>query len=191
MPPHIILASTSPRRRQLLSLFDIKFKAVDSGYKEVLLKHLKPKELAVYLALGKANAAATKYPRSIIIAADTVVALKNLSLGKAENRVEAFKVLKSLSGKKHFVHSSLVILNAQTKTIFKAVESAEVQFKKLSDNEINTYLNLDEYKDRAASYAAQGKGFNLIKAIKGDISTVIGMPLKSLYKGLKQMGVRF
>jgi septum formation protein len=188
--PKIILASTSPRRKQLLGLLKIKFKIVDSGYKEVLHKHLAHEELVKYLALGKAQAAAKLYTNAIIIAADTLVSFKGKSIGKPKSKQEAFLMLKSFSGKKQIVYSAAVVFNSNTKQILVGCDKAQVYFKKLSEQEINSYLTTGEYKDRAGGYGAQDRGFNLIEKIEGNITTWIGMPMEFVYNALQKLGVK-
>src|SRR3989344_3836015 len=117
MERQIILASTSPRRREIMKLLKIKFKAVDSGYEEVLHGHLPHHELVKFLALGKAKAAAKKYPKAIIIAADTLVSFKGKVLGKPKNKREAVKMLSELSGTSHTVFSGMAVMDAQAKKI--------------------------------------------------------------------------
>jgi septum formation protein len=186
----IILASTSPRRKQLLSLLGVKFTAVDSGYEEVITQDMPHEKLVVKLALGKAEEAAKKYKNAIIIAADTIVSFNGKALGKPKTKDEAVKVLKSLSGKKHLIITGLIILNSKTKKVFKSVDVVKVFFNKLSDQEILAYVKTKEPFDRAGAYAFQHKGFNLVKKIEGHVSTAIGMPMEQVYNGLKIMGVK-
>ncbi len=187
----IILASTSPRRSQILKLYGLSFKAVDSGYREVLHKHLKPKDLVKFLALGKARASAKKYRKAIIISADTVVSYNGVVFGKPKNRQEAFKFLKSLSGKKHYVYTGVAVLNSQTGEIFQAVSKEAVWARTLTDLAINSYLNLNQYKGRAGAYSPQGPGLNIVKKIKGDMTGIIGLPVGLVIKGMNKLRIKF
>src|SRR3989344_4169427 len=121
MSKQIILASISPRRRELMKLLKIKFKAVDSGYKEIVRKDLTHAELVKFLALGKAKAAAKKYPNAIIIAADTIISFKGKVVGKPKDKAQAYKILKSLSGTKHEVVTGAVVMDAGSKELLTTV----------------------------------------------------------------------
>jgi septum formation protein len=190
MNQQIILASTSPRRKQLFSLLGVKFAAVDSGYEEVITQDLPHDKLVVKLALGKAEEAAKKYKNAIIIAADTVVSFNGIALGKPKTKEEAIKVLKNLSGKKHLIVTGLVILNSKTKKVFKAANTVKIYFRKLSNQEILNYIKTGEPFDRAGAYAFQHKGFNLVEKMDGDVTTAIGLPMEIVYNGLKKFGVK-
>ncbi len=184
----IILASASPRRKQLLSLLAIKFKSVDSKYEEVLHQHLAHQDLVKFLAMGKAKAAAKKFPNAIIIAADTIVSFQGRALGKPKNAEEAIQTLRKLSGKTNEVYSGVCVIDTKTGKIVNVFDKVKVYFKKLSEIEIKNYVASKEPLDRAGSYAMQGLGFNLIKKIEGDITTVIGLPMTVVYNALKKFG---
>lgn len=191
MNRQIILASISPRRRELMKLFKIKFKAVESGYDEVVDPRLPHSELVKFLALGKAKTAAKKYPNAIIIAADTMVSFKGKAIGKPKNQREAFLMLKKFSGTVHSTVSGVVVLDAKTKQIFTHCDGIKIYFKKLSDAEIKAYLLHNEALDKAGAYGPLGKGMNLIKKIEGDYTTAIGMPLNFVFNSLLKLGVKF
>lgn len=184
----IILASTSPRRKQLLSLLAIKFKAVDPKYDEVLHQHLTHQDLVKFLAMGKAKAAAKKFSNAIIIAADTIVSFQGKALGKPKNAEEAIRTLKKLSGKAHYVYSGVAVIDTKTKKTVNVFNRVKISFRKLTKKEIENYVASKEPMDRAGSYAMQGLGFNLIKKIEGDITTVIGLPMTVVYNALKELG---
>jgi len=133
MQRQIILASVSPRRRELLKLLKIKFRAVDSGYEEIMHDHLPHRQLVKFLALGKAKAAAKKYPDSIIIAADTVVSFRGKAVGKPKNKESAFKMLKSFRGKPQDVITAAVVMDAARKKVFTTIAKSRVHIKNLSD----------------------------------------------------------
>src|SRR5579864_2345197 len=175
MQRQIILASASPRRKQLLSLLAIKYKAVDSGFVEKIHHGITPEKLVNQLALGKAKAAAKKYPKAIIIAADTVVVHNGKAMGKPKSREEAIGMLKSFSGKSHFIISGLAIVDG--KKTLAASEKVKVYFKKLSTHDIIDYIETREPMDRAGAYALQDLGFNLIAKIEGDLTAAIGLPM--------------
>ena len=186
----IILASASPRRRELLRAMGIRFSVIKSDYKEDLSLKMKPKELAVYLSGGKAKAAAQKHKGAIIIAADTFIILGVKLLGKPHTEEEARKMLRALSGRRHSVITGFTILDSDTgKSYSKAVET-RVWFKKLSLEEIDAYVKTKEPLDKAGGYAIQGRGAVLVRRIEGDYFNVIGLPLYALSEGLKKFGIR-
>jgi septum formation protein len=189
MKRQIILASISPRRRELMNLLKIKFKAVDSGYTEVMHKHLSPKDLVRFLAVGKARAAAKKYPKAIIIAADTVVSFKGKAIGKPKNKQEVFKMLKSFSGQTQEVFTGAVVLDAANKAILTTVATSKIYFKALSQKEIFTYSKSGEAMDKAGGYGPLGKGMNLLKKIEGDYTTAIGLPMEFVFNALAKLDV--
>ena len=187
----IILASTSPRRKQLVELMSIKFKAVDPGYEEVTLPGVPHEKMVKLLALGKAQAAAKKYPNAIIVAADTMVSFNGKVIGKPKDKKEAAEMLRSFSGKPQTIISALAILDAKTKKVFCEAEKFKAVFKKLSSKDISNYIATGEGVDRAGAYAFQGIGFNLIARMEGDFTTAVGLPMGLLYNGLKKFGVKF
>lgn len=173
-----------------MKLLKIKFKAVDSGYEEVMHKYMAHGELVKFLALGKARAAAKKYPKAVIIAADTIVSFRGKAIGKPKNRKEAFLMLKEFSGKTHSVFSGVAVLDARSKKVFSWHDTVKVTFKKLSAKEINNYLSFGQAMDKAGAYGPLGKGINLIEKIQGDITTDLGMPLGFVFNSLRKLGVK-
>lgn len=185
----IILASASPRRKELLRLTGLKFKVDASNYEENLNLKLKPHKLARFLSKQKAKTIAGKYKNAIIIAADTFIVLKNILLGKPHSDAEAKKMLKTLNGKSHSVITGFTIMDTgSNKTISSSVET-KVYLKKLSSKEIDAYVRTKEPLDKAGAYAIQGLGSVIIKKIEGDYFNVIGLPLSALMEGLKKFGI--
>jgi len=189
MHRQIILASKSPRRLQLFKLLKIKFKAVDSGYREVVNPRLSHKDLVRFLALGKATAAARKYPKAVIVAADTMVSFKGKIIGKPKSKKDAEKMLKSFSGKAQEVITGVAVLNASTKQVVTAVDKIKIYFKKLSDADISAYIKSGEPFGKAGGYNLQGLGFNLIKKIEGDFTCALGLPMTIVFNALEKLGV--
>jgi septum formation protein len=149
------------------------------------------KDLVKFLALGKAQAAAKKYPNAIIIAADTIVSFKGKAIGKPKSKIEAEKMLKSFSGKPHKIITAVAVLDARTKEVFLEADEIKIYFRKLLPREIKNYVATGEPMDRAGAYAFQGLGFNLIAKIQGDVTTAIGLPMQLLYNILQKLGVKF
>lgn len=181
----LILASTSPRRRELIKKLKIPFKAADSGYQEKKHKHLKPKDLVLLLALGKARAVAKQYPNSVIVGADTVVEYRGQVLGKAKNKAHARRMLQMLNGKANYVITGMVVIKGRR--IIKHRDVVKVVFKKYSNAVIEDYIKTGEYADKAGAYGIQGAGKMLIKKVEGDKEVVLGLSIKSLRKILKNL----
>jgi septum formation protein len=186
----IILASISPRRRQVFKFLGLKFKSVDSGYKEIVKKSLKPAELVKFLALGKAKAAAKKYPKAVIIAADTMIVFKGKVIGKPKSKKDAEQMLNNFSGKSNLVITGTVILDAASKQVIVTVAETKIYFKKLSAHHINSYIESGEPFDKAGGYNPQGAGFGLIKNIEGDFTNSLGLPMTQVFNALKKLGIK-
>lgn len=185
----IILASASPRRKEILGITGLKFTVCVSDYEEDLHLSLRPRELARFLSLKKAEAVAHKYKNAIIIAADTFIVFKNRVLGKPHTDKEGEKMLKMLNGKAHAVITGFTIIDTGTgKKLSRSVET-KVYFKKLSIEEILAYIRSKEPLDKAGAYAIQGLGAVFIEKIEGDFFNVVGLPLCALTQGLRQFGV--
>ena len=181
-----ILASASPRRKQLLEWAEIDFEIVVEHTHESYPGELSPEEVAVYIALQKAKAVGEKRGNSkTIIAADTIVVLNNEIIGKPKNREDAISILKKLSGKIHQVITGVAILTAaKEEECFSDI--TEVEFHSLSQQEIEFYI--DKYKpyDKAGAYAIQEWiGVIGIKRINGDFYNVMGLPVSKVVQALK------
>lgn len=190
MDRQIILASTSPRRRDLLKHLGLKSRVVASNYREIHHKHLKPEALVKFLALGKAEAVAKKYPRAIVIGADTIVVYQGKVFGKPKHKAEAMAMLKELSGTTHYVYSAVVVIDSAAKKKLVKVIKSKIYFRKLQAQGIKNYIATGEPMDRAGAYAVQDKGAGLIKKVQGDYTSVVGLPLDALSEMLKKFGAR-
>jgi septum formation protein len=185
----IILASASPRRREILEITGLTFSVCTSDYEEDLGLSLKPHKLAKFLSHKKAEAVAHKYKDAIIIAADTFIYLKHRLLGKPHTEKEAKKMLKLLNGKVHSVITGFTVMDTGSdQSISKSVVT-KVHFRRLSDEEINAYVRSKEPLDKAGAYAIQGLGAVFIEKIDGDFFNVVGLPLCELAECLKKFGV--
>ncbi len=186
----IILASGSPRRKELLEKIGLKFEVAVGDIEEDLHNGLPPHELAEKLSLEKARSAAAKYTDAIIIAADTIGVLEDKIIGKPHTAAEAKKMLSMLSGKMHLVITGYTILDTGTqKSVTKSV-STKVYFRCLTKAEIATYVKTGEPLDKAGAYAIQGLGALIVDKIEGDYYNVMGLPLSSLMESLKDFGVK-
>ena len=190
MTKPVVLASSSPRRRELLDKTGLKFVVDAAEINEDHGRRMKPAELAKTISLEKAKAVADRHPCSIIIAADTFGVLAGRLLGKPHDEDEARRMLERMSGRRHRVITGFTILDTETgKAISKAVET-KVYFRKLDSEEIEAYVKTGEPLDKAGAYAIQGLGALLVEKIEGDYYNVIGLPLGSLARELKKFGVK-
>jgi septum formation protein len=186
----IILASASPRRKEILEKTGLKFRVDESDYEENMDIGLKPRELAICHAVGKAKVVASRYKNALIISADTIVVLKNRVFGKPRNRSEARDMLKALSGKVHTVITGYAILDSSTGKMLSQTVESRVFFKRLNEEEIDSYIKSGEPVDKAGAYGVQGLGAVIVKKIDGDFFNVMGLPLNSLAGNLKKFGIR-
>jgi septum formation protein len=181
--PQIILASKSPRRQELLRLLDVDFKVVLKEVDESYPEDLKPEEVAVYIAEKKAKAYDEALGDEIVLTADTIVSIDGLILGKPESPEHAVEMLRLLSGRVHRVITGVCILYKHQYNKFFDV--SEVFFRKLTDAEIQTYV--DQYKplDKAGAYGIQEWiGLTGIEKINGSYTNVVGLPTEKLYQQL-------
>ena len=183
-----ILASASPRRRELLENIGLKFDILVSTQNEdVLDKNLPPELYCNELSLRKACTSAKniKDKNAIIIAADTIVYSEGLIMGKPKDEKDAYVMLKSLSSKEHKVYTGICVLRKSDGFSVTRSVSTAVKFKDLTDEIIYEYIKTGEPLDKAGAYGIQGKGAVLVKKIDGDYFNVVGLPLSELYDILK------
>ena len=179
-----ILASQSPRRRELLSVITDDFTVIPSNIQEIVPDEIEILDSPEYLAKIKALDIAKDYPNDIVIGADTSVFLGEFVLGKPTNRNHAYQMLKALSGNTHTVITGCAIVKGSKCESFSV--KSEVEFFKLTEEEINAYLDTDEPYDKAGSYGIQAKGALLVKEIRGDYFNIVGLPIGELNKRLKE-----
>lgn len=184
----LVLASQSPRRRELLHQIGIDdFKIIPSQKEEKKDPSLTPKDLVMHLSRQKAEEVAGKCSRDdIIIAADTVVSLKGQILGKPKNREDGARMLSLLSGNKHEVFSGVTVKKGDL--ILNEYEETAVYFREMTEEEISWYLSTGEPMDKAGAYGIQGIGIRFISRIEGDYSNVVGLPICRLLSMLEKAG---
>ncbi len=185
----IILASASPRRKEILEKTGLKFSVDVSDYEEDMELPLKPPQLARFLSSEKAKTIAVKYRNALVIAADTFIVFKGELLGKPHTEKEAKRMLTLLNGKAHSVITGFTIIDTNTKKKLSRSVETRVYFKKMTLKEIEAYVKTGEPLDKAGAYAIQGVGAVIVKKIEGDYFNVMGLPLSSLTETLKKFGV--
>jgi septum formation protein len=187
----IILASESPRRRELLKLTGLRFEVASSDIEEDLALDLPPHELARHLSGQKADSVAGEYPDAVIIAADTFIVLDGGVLGKPHTGDEARRMLRELSGRAHSVITGFTILDTKSGRMLSESAETKVWFRELSEEQIEDYVATGEPLDKAGAYAIQERGAALVKEIEGDFQNVVGLPLSALREGLRQFGIEW
>jgi len=182
--PKLILASQSPRRKELLQKLQIPFETIASNADEQLTEKLSPEEAVMELATRKAAVIANQYKNEIVIGADTIVVNNGKILGKPKDRKMAKEMLESLSGSQHSVYTGVAIMYEEKPYSF--YEKTDVMFWELTSEEIDQYLDSGEPFDKAGSYGIQGLGSLLVKRINGDYFNVVGLPISRLNRFLKE-----
>ena len=185
----IILASQSPRRKELLELAGIEQRVVVSAVDEVMDADLDVAGQVQDLAIQKACAVADLFESETVIGADTIVVCDGKILGKPKNEEDAFNTLKNLSGRKHQVMTGVSIINKEKELLTSFVNITDVEFYYVTDEWILNYIKSGEPMDKAGSYGIQGKGFELVKSISGDYYSVMGLPIAQLKRTLTHLNL--
>ena len=188
-PVRIILASQSPRRRELLTLVGIPHEVVPANIDESLLPDELPATHAERLARSKAEVIAAREPDAVIIGSDTIVVLDGDILGKPNDAAEAARTLKRLSGRTHTVLTAVAV--AYHGRTVSGVESVEVTFRPLSTTQIEEYIATGEPMDKAGAYGIQGFGAVIVERVHGDYFAVMGLALGRLVGLLEQVGLSY
>jgi septum formation protein len=184
----LVLASTSPRRRELLALLGVPFDVVPPAFEEHPLVGLSPREQVEYLALEKARSIANRRPGDLVLGSDTVIELDGRLLGKPRDLDEARDMLIALAGRSHEVHTAVALCRR-----IPAVESVEVATALVymhadAKGAIERYLASGESLDKAGAYSIQGAGGDLVERIEGDFTAVVGLPLAAVVRLLVSVG---
>jgi septum formation protein len=189
--PHLILASQSPRRQELLQLLNLPFQVIPSGVDESTAPaHLEPASLARWLAERKAEDVAARYPDAIVIGADTIVVLGDEVMGKPVDLSDARRMLRALSGQTHRVITGIAVIRAgsEPRRLADAIET-EVTFRSLTDNEVEAYLLTGEPMDKAGAYAIQGYAALFVAAVRGDYPNIVGLPVARVAAMLRSLDI--
>jgi len=188
-PPRkrLVLASVSPRRRELVRMMGLKFELAVPEVREDHTPRARPSDFVVEWALAKALSLAHRFPNGVILGADTVVVLDKKILGKPRNLSDARAMLRRLSGKTHTVYTGLALVDVLTDIRETGYEKSLVTMKTMTNVEIDDYLATGEPMDKAGSYGIQGFGAVFIKHINGCFFNVMGLPVARLYDMLKEL----
>ncbi len=178
-----ILASNSPRRRELLSELVPAFKVVPSLFEELSRAGESGKKRCLRFAEGKAREVFSRFPEAAVLGADTVVALDGEILGKPKDGAEAFEMLRLLSGRTHSVYTGVCLVTPEGER--KGVEETLVTFRPLTDGEIEAYIRTGSPFDKAGAYGIQDSGF--VSGYEGSYSCVVGLPLERVREYIKEM----
>lgn len=186
----LILASASPRRRELLSRLGLEFTVLAAQADETLLPGLSPREQVIRLSAIKAQAvreALESRPGQVIVSADTVVVLDDAILGKPKDAAQAAEMLRALSGRAHLVLTGVTVLTEDGPR--QLCEETQVFFRPLRETEINAYIRTGEPMDKAGAYGIQGYGALFVEKLIGDYYNVMGLPLCALGQLLREAGI--
>jgi nucleoside triphosphate pyrophosphatase len=187
--PRFILASGSPRRRQLLSEAGYEFEVLSPPVDEVEHGWLTIRELTIWNAARKAARVSEMLPDAVVLAADTLVAIDGEVLGKPCDLEDAVRILQRLSGRSHEVWTAVRINHAARARSQSFHEMSRVHFRELDDRAIRDYLAKIDPLDKAGAYAAQGHGTEIIECIEGSYSNVVGLPMEKTARALRAFGI--
>ena len=186
----LILASTSPRRREILALLGAPFEVIAPKFDEKLSADLSIEDDVLQFAAGKARSVARGKAQTVVIGSDTMIGLDGKKIGKPRDRGDAARILHSLAGKTHMIYTAVAIVDDNGPGL-TALEKVSVEMRAYTEREIEEYLFCDESLDKAGAYSIQGEGSRLIKSIRGDYLAAVGMPLKPIAEYLKSRGISF
>jgi septum formation protein len=185
----VVLASASPRRRDLLNLIGIAHEVRPANIDETMRPREAPRRYAERLAREKASAISTRDPDLITIGADTVVVINRKVLGKPADPSDAARMLRMLSGREHTVITAVAV--SRGRKLRSAIEEVRVKFRRLRADEIDEYIAMGEPMDKAGAYGIQGYGATIVERIEGDYFAVMGLPLVRLVGLMRDVGVRY
>lgn len=180
----IILASQSPRRRELLGYLVTDFQVMPADIDETVLLAETPENYVMRMANTKGDKVAAGRQEDLVISSDTIVVCESQILGKPHDRKEAYEMLRQLSGGTHLVYTAVVLQQGEKRS--QALTQAAVSFYDLTDAEINRYLDSGECTDKAGAYGIQGQASVFVKAIQGDYYSIVGFPVGAVNQMLKE-----
>jgi len=186
----IILASQSPRRKELLAGMGLEFEAIPSNFDEKLDDSRAPEIVAIELATGKASQVAEQYPDCIVIGSDTIVTINGNQLEKPHDKAEAYNMLERLSGTHNEVTTAIAVICKTEKLLLTDVDTTRVFFNPYNEEVIRTYVESGDTVDKAGAYGIQSGAAPLINHIEGYYDTVVGLPTHQLAELLAQFGIK-
>lgn len=186
----LFLASSSPRRREILALLGLPFETIAPNFEETPSSHRPAEDEVLDFALGKAQSVANDNPRGIVIGSDTMILLNGEKIGKPSGVENARELLRALSGKSHRILTSIALLDGTGGPGLRTVEEVSVTMLAFTDPEIERYLSHNESLDKAGAYSIQSDGRALIESIHGDYLAAVGLPLKPIAGYLASRGIR-
>jgi len=185
----LILASTSPRRREILALLGLPFETVDPDFTEIPSEGRPIDREVVAFAAGKAASVSIAHPGAVVIGSDTMIRVGEKKLGKPKNISDARRMLLDLGGKSHRIYTAVAIVDGAGGPGLRVVEEVAVRMGAYSEGEVDDYLSYGESLDKAAAYSIQGRGRALIESIEGDYLAAVGLPLRPIAQYLKSRDV--
>jgi septum formation protein len=186
----LILASTSPRRHDLLTLLQIPFEVAAPTFVEQLARGVSPEQQAKCFAEQKARSCAQRFPEALVLGSDTLISLGGEILGKPADAADAAAMLRRLCGRAHEVHTAVALGRHADPVLDAAVETVRVWMRGFSEAEAEEYLRSGESMGKAGAYSIQGRGGDLVSRIEGDYPTVVGLPLRLVASLLRRRGVQ-
>jgi septum formation protein len=185
----LILASTSPRRREILALLGLPFDVIQPDFEETLSSQRGIQEEVIEFAFGKAESVARNNPQAMVIGSDTMISLDEAKIGKPRDLSDARAMLCKLAGRTHYIYTSVAIIDGSGGPGLRALEKVTVLMRDFSDAEVEAYLACGESLDKAGAYSIQGEGRQLIASIEGDYLAAVGLPLKAIADYLNDRGI--
>lgn len=185
----LILASTSPRRKELLSLLGVRFEVAEPAFVERMAPNSDPSQQAKMFAEQKARSCAEGSPEALILGSDTLISLGNRLLGKPADLGEAEAMLNDLRGREHLVHTAVAIYQKNSGALDVTTDIAKVWMRAFTQAEVDDYLGSAESLGKAGAYSIQGRGGELVSRIEGDFSTIVGLPLRLVAQMLECRGM--
>ncbi|HQM90617.1 MAG TPA: nucleoside triphosphate pyrophosphatase [Syntrophales bacterium] len=187
--PELILASASPRRREMLRMLGVEFTVLQSSVDENPHAGESPEAYALRLSEAKARAVAALRPGRWVLGADTIVTIDGELLGKPRTPEEARRMIRRLSGRAHTVITAFTLFNSGRNRPIRRAVSSQVVFKEIPDDELEWYVSTDEPYDKAGGYAVQGKAALFVSEVHGSWTSVVGLPLCEVVEALKGLGL--
>ena len=185
----LVLASTSPRRKELFALLQIPFEVVEPDFHERIHADVPPEAQAWTFALGKARSCVRQDADSLVLGSDTLIAVGETILGKPADRAQAGSMLRRLRGRDHRIYTAVALCCPARRIQDVAVETVQVWMRPFSDADLEAYLTTGEWQGKAGAYSIQGRGGSLIERIEGDFTAAVGLPLRLTASLLQKHGL--